>query len=379
MKILFAGGGSGGHFYPLIAVAREITQIAEEENLVGLKLFYASHTPYNEEVLFDNGIDYRYVPAGKLRNYFSFLNIIDFFKTFFGIIKAVLTLFSIYPDVVVGKGGYASFPTFFAARILRIPTVIHESDTIPGRTNLWASKFASRIAVSWPEAQKFFPEEVREKVAYTGQPVRDAIKHPAVEGAAEYLELEENVATIFVLGGSQGAALINEVVLEALPELVKKFQVIHQVGYKNIAEVRETANIILKGNPNALRYKPFDYLNDLAMRMSAGISDVIVSRGGSTLFEVAYWERPVIIIPITESVNDHQRENAYEYARSGGGIVLEEANVSPSILISEIKRITGDPELGKKMGEVARKVLVKEDAARKIAMEALEIALSHVS
>jgi UDP-N-acetylglucosamine--N-acetylmuramyl-(pentapeptide) pyrophosphoryl-undecaprenol N-acetylglucosamine transferase len=378
MKILFTGGGSGGHFYPLIAVAGEMQKIAEQESLVGLKLYYAAPSPYNKQALFDNDIRYVYVPAGKIRNYFSILNFFDLFKTFFGILKALLTVFSIYPDVVVAKGGFASFPVLFASKLLRIPVIIHESDTVPGRTNLWASKFASRIAVSYPEAKKFFPKETEDKIAYTGQPVRPGIRHPAREGAPEYLKLEERVPTVFVMGGSLGASLVNNVILEALPQLVEEFQVIHQVGKNNINEVRETAAVILAKNPKANRYKPFDYLNDLAMRMSAGISDVVVTRGGSTLFEVAYWSKPVIIIPITSSINNHQRQNAYEYARVGGGVVLDEVNVSPSILISEIRRISGDPELAKKMGEVAHNEFARDDAARKIAMEALQIAISHV-
>lgn len=378
MKILFTGGGSGGHFYPLVAIMQEVRKIEYQENLVGVKLYFASPTPYNKKILFDNDVSYKYVPAGKLRNYFSIKNFFDIFKTGAGVIKALITVFSIFPDVVVGKGGFGSFPVLLAARIFKIPIIIHESDTRPGRVNVWASKFASRIAISWPDAKEHFPKETWDKIAYTGHPVRDAIKHPAKEGAAEYLKLSANIPTVFIIAGSQGAKLINDTILEALPNLLNDFQVIHQVGRKNLPEIRETVKIILEQNPNKNRYKLFDYLDDLALRMSAGISNVIVTRGGSTLFEVAHWKRPAIIIPITESVNNHQRENAYAYARAGGAIVMEERNVEPSILMSEIKRLSEDKELSTKMGEAAYKELVKEDAARKIALEALEIAISHI-
>lgn len=378
MKILFTGGGSGGHFYPLIAVAGEVQKIAEQESLVGLKLYYAAPSPYNKQLLFDNDIRYTYVPAGKIRNYFSILNFFDLFKTGFGVLKAIWTVFRIFPDVIVGKGGFASFPVLLAAKLLRIPVIIHESDTVPGRTNLWASKFASKIAISYPEAEQRFPKETREKIAYTGQPVRPAIKYPAKEGASEYLKLDEKIPTVFVLGGSQGASNINDVILEALPQLVGEFQVIHQVGKAKINEVRETAAVILGRNQNAGRYKPFDYLNDLAIRMAAGASSVVVTRAGSTLFEIAHWKKPAIIVPIPEPISRDQHTNAYEYARFGGAVVVEEDNFNPSILISEVRRITGDPELAKKMGEAAHNEFAREDAARKIAMEALQIALSHV-
>ena len=378
MKILLTGGGSGGHVYPLMAVAQEIRRIEDEENLVGVKLYFMAPDPYNKKLLFDYDIEYKKVFSGKIRNYFSLLNYLDIFKTFFGIIKAFWTLFTIFPDVIVAKGGYGSYPVLFVARFLRIPTIIHESDTIPGKANMIASKHATRIAVSWPQAKNYFPKDVQDRVAYTGQPVRKSIQVPAEEGAHEYLKLEDGIPTIFVLGGSQGAQIINETILEALPHLVENFQIIHQVGKANFSEVSETAKIILSKNKNASRYKVFDYLNDLALRMAAGASSVVVTRAGSTLFEIANWKRPAIIIPITKSKNDHQRANAYAYARSGGGVVLEEKNFEPSILESEITRITSDKDLARKMGEVAFKEFASPDAAKKIALETIRIALSHL-
>ena len=127
MKIVFTGGGSGGHFYPIIAVAERVNQIVDRENILRVKLYYISDSPYDKEMLFENGLSYEEVNTGKMRTYFSIQNFFDIFKTFFGVINAIFKLFSIYPDVVFGKGGYASFPTIFAARILGIPVVIHES------------------------------------------------------------------------------------------------------------------------------------------------------------------------------------------------------------------------------------------------------------
>src|SRR3989344_1787098 len=137
MKIVFTGGGTGGHFYPIIAVAQKVNQIIDRENILGAKLYYFSDSPYDKEMLFENGILYEAVNAGKIRTYFSFKNFSDLFKIFFGVLNAFFKMFSIYPDVVFGKGGYASFPAIFAARILRIPIVIHESDSAPGRVNKW--------------------------------------------------------------------------------------------------------------------------------------------------------------------------------------------------------------------------------------------------
>ncbi len=156
MKIVFTGGGTGGHFYPIIAVVQKINKIIDEEHIIGSKLYYISDSPYDKQVLFENGIMYEEIIAGKMRTYFSLKNLTDVFKMFFGTINAIVKLFSIYPDVVFGKGGYASFPTLFAARILGIPVVIHESDSAPGRVNKWAGHFAKRVAVSFPEAAQYF-------------------------------------------------------------------------------------------------------------------------------------------------------------------------------------------------------------------------------
>ena len=240
MRILFTGGGTGGHFYPIISVAQELQALAKEKRLLDMELFYLSPTPYNPGVLYETGITYKKNSAGKLRRYFSLLNFLDLWKTLWGVIISTLELYSLYPDVVFGKGGYASFPALLAARLLHIPVVIHESDTVPGRVNLWAGKFAQRVAVSYKEAAKYFPAG---SVAYTGQPVRKEIANPITEGAREFLKLEEDVPVILILGGSQGAQKINDAVLGGLKELVEKYAVIHQAGERNIAEVRATGGV----------------------------------------------------------------------------------------------------------------------------------------
>ena len=170
MKILLTGGGTGGHFYPIIAIAAELNEIAKENRLVRPDFFYMSTDPYNEGLLFENNITFVEISSGKIRRHLSpiniFLNFIDLFRIGWGSIIALWKVFIIYPDVVFGKGGYSSFPALFAARILRIPVVIHESDSIPGIVNKWAGKFAERIAVSYPEAAEYFKKAKDFKNAY---------------------------------------------------------------------------------------------------------------------------------------------------------------------------------------------------------------------
>lgn len=377
MKILMTGGGSGGHFYPLIAVAEEIRNICLAEKILAPELYFMSTDPYNPKVLFDNEITFIPCMAGKRRvspgGASSILNLIDLFKMGFGVLSAIVKLYSLFPDVVFAKGGYTSFPALMAARILGIPVIIHESDSVPGRVNAWAGKFAQRIALSYKEAIEYFPKE---KTAYTGNPVRKEIRQPLSTGAFEYLNLELDVPVILILGGSQGAQIINDAILSALPNLVDRYQIIHQTGRGNFKEVSTTANVILEGNQHISRYHPFDYLNNLAMRMSAGVASLVISRGGSTIFEIALWGTPSILIPITSSNGDHQRKNSYNYARDGGAVIIEEANLSPEIIINELVRILDNPATQEKMRQGAKK-FAREDSSTLIAKEVLKIALKH--
>lgn len=373
MRILFTGGGTGGHFYPIIAVAEEITNLVKEKKLLAPELYYVAPTPYNTGLLYENGITYKKNSAGKLRRYFSIRNFFDFFKTGWGIITSIVMIYKIYPDVIFGKGGYASFPVLVAAKILRIPVVIHESDSTPGKVNAWAGKFAQAVAISYPEAAQYFPAG---KVTLTGNPVRKEILHPITEGAREFLKLEKDIPVVLILGGSQGSEHINEIVVEGLPDLVSKYAVIHQTGKKNIAETNATSEAVLFNSKHKDNYKSFDYLNSLAMRMAAGVASVVVSRAGSTIFEIAAWGTPSIIIPIPEEVSHDQRSNAFAYARSGAAVVVEEANLTANILSSEIDRIVNNKEIHQKMRESALKFF-RPNAARAIAEEVLKIALSH--
>lgn len=374
MKIVFTGGGTGGHFYPIIAVAQKVNKIIDEEKIIGAKLYYISNDPYDKQMLFENGLLYEEVNAGKMRTYSSAKNFFDIFKTFFGIINAIFKIYSIYPDVVFGKGGYASFPALLAARILGIPVVIHESDSAPGRVNKWAGRFAKRVAISFKEAAEHFPQKT---VAWTGQPIRAEIEKPAEkEEALNYFKLESNIPVVFILGGSQGAELINNTVIDALPRLVENYQVIHQTGVKNFKTVTERAEVALTDSQNKARYLPINFLNNLQMKMAAGVATIIVSRAGSTLFEIASWGMPSILIPFTESNADHARKNAFNYARAGACSVIEEMNMTANILSSEIERITGDKEIWERMSKNAL-TFNKPDAAAKIARELVDIALSH--
>jgi UDP-N-acetylglucosamine--N-acetylmuramyl-(pentapeptide) pyrophosphoryl-undecaprenol N-acetylglucosamine transferase len=374
MKIMFTGGG-GGHFYPIIAVVESIRELQIKERLLAADLFFVSDKPYDQHALFENEISYIEIKTGKRRIYASASNFFDIIRTPFAVLKAIWMMYRIFPDVVFGKGGYASFPTLFAARIFGIPVLIHESDAVPGRVNIWAAKFAKAVAVSYPDAVNFFPKN---KAILTGNPIRKGILIPITQEAHKFLELEEGIPVILVLGGSQGSQLINDAILDALPLILERYQVIHQIGSQNEDEVLGRLDGILSMTSHKQRYKMYPFLNDLSLRMSAGVADVVISRAGSTIFEIASWGRASIIIPITKSAGNHQKQNAFHYARSGAAIVIEEANLTPRLMLAEVDRIMGNAQMKSEMQKAASRFAEHNaTAAEKIARQLLKMGLKH--
>ncbi len=378
MKIVFTGGGTGGHFYPVIAVAEAVRQLVAEQRLLAPELIYMAPDEFDSQALFHSDLAFVKVPAGKMRRYFSFANFTDTFRTLWGAVRAFFMLLKDVPDVVFSKGGYASVPVVLAAHWLRVPIVIHESDSKPGRANLLAARYADRIAISFADSARYFPEKARGKIALTGIPVRSALAHPLPEGAAQELSLDPSVPTVLIIGGSLGSKRINDTVLAGLPQILASANVIHQTGKDHAAEVEATAKVILEGSAHAERYHAFPYLSQDSLRKAAGAASLVVSRAGATaITEIALWGKPAILIPIPESVSHDQRTNAYAYAHTGAAVVLEEGNMSPNILASEIRRITGDPALMERMSAQSAG-FANPDAARLIAQELLRIALSHL-
>ena len=373
MKIVFAGGGTGGHFYPIISIVESIHKIVKEKKLISPKLYFFSTSPYNQGILYDHNIEFKKVTAGKIRRYFSIKNFLDLFKTGWGAISVFFDLFDIFPDVVFGKGGYASFPTLLAARILGIPVFIHESDSEPGRANRWAGKFAKRIAISYKQAASFFPTN---RTAYSGQPILVERLEPITAGAFDFFDFDQSIPTIFIMGGSQGSENINNLVLDSLQELCKYFQIIHQTGERNLKVMQESSDAVLIDSPYKKRYKPFGYMNSLEIRMAAGCASLVVSRAGSTIFEIASWGKPSIIIPLSKEVSHDQTKNAYSYASVGACLVMEEANLKPHIFIEEMRRIIENKEIWNKMSSSA-KSFFRPGASDLIAKELLTIALGH--
>jgi UDP-N-acetylglucosamine--N-acetylmuramyl-(pentapeptide) pyrophosphoryl-undecaprenol N-acetylglucosamine transferase len=370
MKIGLVGGGTGGHFYPLIAVAEELSLRTTKP-----ELFYFGPEPYDLASLQTSNITYVYCPAGKLRLYFSIQNIVDIFRNIFGIPLAVLKLFLIYPDVIFSKGGYTSIPILLAARFLRIPIVIHESDAVPGRANKVATKAAKYIAISYDDAANHFPPE---KTALTGIPLRKEViaTNP---NPFETLGIPDDKPLIYVTGGSSGADRINNLITRSLDTLLPHYRIFHQTGPANIDEMRLAAQSLLGDTPFLKDYYLEGKLEASTISALLQAATLVITRAGSTtLFEIAHFGKPSIVIPIPEDISRDQRTNAYAFARTGAATVIEEQNLTESLLAQEISSIIQNPTKYQEMSAAAKSFYI-EGSAKKISDILISIGQEHGS
>ncbi len=350
-KILLTAGGTGGHIVPLLAVADQLLKVGQGD--VSLEFIGPENNFVGE--FNKRGIRVNKVVSAKIRRYFSVKNLIDIPKFLWSIFQALVKMYFIMPDVVFSKGGPGSFPVVLAAKFYLIPVVIHESDAVPSLNSRLSAKFADRVAVSFRKTMSYFPEE---KVFLSGKPLNDTLLDHWLtqKQAKEYFDFDPEKPLIFVLGGSQGAQRINEVIIDNLERVVSDFQVYHQVGEDNVESVQRDVEPILKKLSTSLRekYQFVGFLGEDDYKFAFNAADIVVSRAGSAIFDIAAFGKPSVLIPLEESANDHQKINAYEYAGNGGAIVIEESNLDIDIILRQIKKILGDSERLKNMKEAAK-------------------------
>ncbi len=358
IRILLVGGGTGGHFFPLIS-------IAEALNALPLKpeLYYAGPTPYDEAMLTKEHITFVQIPSGKQRRYFSLLNYLDVFKTFFGVFVALFKLYAIYPDVIMSKGGYTSVPIVIAGAILRIPIIVHESDAVMGIANKIGARVAHTVVTAYDETIDSIPKKAH--AVKLGIPIRKVLLANPSSQAITNLNVDPNRPILLVLGGSQGAERINTLTLESLDELLVDFTVIHQTGSEHIQICTLSADTLVPDASVRKHYHPIAFLNETMLNDAYHLASMIISRAGSSsIYEIALHGKPSILIPIPENVSHDQRTNAYAYARTGAGSVIEEKNLTDSLLRAEIDRIMQSEEIYAKMATSARNFGVRDTAER---------------
>lgn len=347
MKIIFTGGGTAGHIFPLIAIIREIRKARPQADI---EFFYVGpKDDFIYSLFVKEGVRVKTILAGKIRRYFSAMNVIDIFKIPIGIIQAFIYIFVISPDLVFSKGGYGSIPVTIAARMLLTPVFLHESDSCPGLANIIAAKFALEIFTSFSvKDTRYIPVK---KIISVGNPVREEIFEGSREAGQKIFNLSGEKPVILILGGSQGAQEINENILEVLPDFLKSFELIHQTGQRNFYQVKSEAEVVI---PEDLRkyYHSFGFLNEQELSHAYRAADLVISRAGAgSIFEIAAVAKPSILVPLVGSAQNHQVKNAYIYAENGAAIVMEERNFTPHFLLERLKQLFLEPEKLKKMAE----------------------------
>ena len=382
ISILFTGGGTGGHIYPILAVAEELKNISNQQG-IKIKFRYIGAPGNYQYFLATNGILVSRIFSAKWRRYFDIRNFLDIPLFFLSVIQAFWKVFWHMPNVLFSKGGPGSLPVVLACWFYRVPIIIHESDAIPGRANELAFKYASRIGISFESTVEYFKirkngKKLAEKTALTGNPIRLSLLDKPLEQrtAKKILGINPEKKLILVIGASQGAMKINDFLIEIAPELIKKYAILHQTGIKNFEEAKINLNASLKNvsQDEKSDYRLVSYFEkDIGDAYSA--ADLIISRSGSSsIFEIAAFCKPSILIPLPENIaaNDHQRKNAYEYAKTGAAIIIEENNLNREIFAIQIKKIFDNSDILNSMSESAKN-FAKINAAKNIAEEIIKL------
>jgi UDP-N-acetylglucosamine--N-acetylmuramyl-(pentapeptide) pyrophosphoryl-undecaprenol N-acetylglucosamine transferase len=371
-RILLVGGGTGGHVYPLVAVAEELKNLSSQKG-GEIELRFMGEGRFLKEEAEKIGLKCNLILSPKWRRYFSFQNFLDIFRFPIGFLQALFYVWLFMPDIIFAKGGYASFLPALVGKIFMIPLIIHESDSIPGKANVILGKWARRIFISFEKSRNYFNGD---KCEVVGNPIRQGLLITVDKTAAlGAFNLNQSKPAVLVTGASQGAQKINEAIILALVELVGKFQVIHQCGERNYEEINKQVTSIIEEGKSTYgprvrdNYRLYPFLNLEQLALAYAAADLVISRASSQVFEIAAVGKPVIVIPLENAANNHQLANANEFGKFGATII-EEANLTPHILINEIERVLENrAELSQKIRQLSR-----PDAAKKIAQHLLSLA-----
>ena len=343
-RIVISGGGTGGHIYPAIGIAKELMQLDTETEIV----FIGGADRLESTLVPQHGFHFLPISVAGFPRKLTWRWIPVVYKVCSGFIKSLLLLKDLKPSVVVGTGGYVCGPVLFAAVLLGIPTVIQEQNAAPGLTNRILARWSKAIYLAFETASVHFRTK---NTTVVGNPIRRTIG--AVERSRETydsLGLDPERKTVFVMGGSQGAQAINQNVMDALDDLApfhQQLQLIHQTGKSDHEAVKA------RYQTSSLRHLVQSYFDPIETIYS--VADLMICRaGGMTIAEITACGIPAVFIPLPTSAGDHQRLNAQAIASAGGGIVLDQHTLTGSKLAEEVIRIIDDPDAHQRMADQSR-------------------------
>lgn len=317
-KIVLTGGGTAGHVTPNLALLPSLKAAGYEITYMG------SYDGIEKKLISDFDIPYVGISTGKFRRYFDPKNFTDPFRVIKGFSEAKKFLKQYKPDVVFSKGGFVSVPVVRAAAVLGIPCVIHESDMTPGLANKLCIPVAKKVCCNFPETLKLLPEN---KAVLTGSPIRAELSQGNKLAGLDMCGFSANKPVIMVIGGSLGAANVNKAVREALPKLLKDFQVVHLCGKDKVD------NLLL----NTPGYKQFEYIKTELKDLFA-MADIVISRAGANaICELLALKKPNILIPLpAASSRGDQLLNAKSFEAQGFSIVINEDDLTTDLLVDRV-------------------------------------------
>lgn len=320
-KIIMTGGGTAGHVTPNLALIPDLQKEGFEVKYIGSK------DGIEKEIINNNKIPYFEISSGKLRRYFDVKNFSDPFKVIKGVFEASKVLNAEKPDVIFSKGGFVSVPVVIAASLKGIPVIAHESDMTPGLANKIAAPFCNKLCVTFRESLKYIKHN---KGVLTGSPIRQEIFGGSKLIGQKICGYDGTKEILFVMGGSLGSKVINDVIRQNLDQLTKRFDIIHICGKGNISKSKNQ----VKG------YKQFEYVSSELPHLMA-VADYIVSRAGAnSIFEFLALNKPTLLIPLSKKASrGDQILNANSFKKEGYSLVMEEEEINSESFIKKIEEL----------------------------------------
>jgi UDP-N-acetylglucosamine--N-acetylmuramyl-(pentapeptide) pyrophosphoryl-undecaprenol N-acetylglucosamine transferase len=349
--LMIAGGGTGGHIYPAIAIAREFIARNASRRVV----FVGTERGLEKTIVPKAGFPLEFISAGGLKGKGGLDLVKNVARLPVGFIQAFRLLAKHQPNVVLGVGGYSSGPVLLAAWMRRVPTIIHESNAFPGLANRALARFVTAVAVAFDDA---LPRMKRIDGRVTGNPIRAEF----FGAATRVSRVETGKQRLLIFGGSQGSRILNDTMTGALLFLARlkdRVSIVHQTGPNDLQKVKDAYR--MSAFPDA-RVVP--YLDPMADELAA--ADLVVSRAGAmTIGELSAVGRAAVLVPFAAATNNHQELNARVVERAGGAVVITEKELTPERLGAAIAEIVNDPEKARRMGGSSRS-LATPDATKKI-------------
>jgi len=358
LKIIFSGGGTGGHLYPAVAVAKNL----EKKHRCSL-LFVGTKKGIESTVIPDLGYNLKHVWISGIARGRFFKNILFPLKMAVSFLQSTFIILGFKPHAVIGTGGYASWPVLMAAHMMRIPVFLQEQNIKPGLVTKSMSSKANTVYLSYAETEKYISKKTRKII--TGNPTRDDLGKYDKKEACRFFNLDPDKKTVFVFGGSQGSLFINNLIKKCAGELSKKqnLQILWAAGPRWAEELRRDVKY------NNIHIVPF--IKNMAA--AYGACDLAVCRSGATtIAELTRLGIPAVFIPFARAADNHQQKNAELLYQKGAAYMITEKEAAPGKLVSLLDSIVNDPEKLKSMSEKSGN-LGKPDAAGLIADDILNV------